>query len=90
MFYQNLVKKISELGFDNFRKVQNVENPIYSSMDMYYSLDSLIIVKKFDNWLTLRDTWQHDQASLLDLLLNNPQYSSRFYYFMLLYNYDKK
>ena len=86
-----LLEEISKIGFKNLIDVESNKVEFESiKSDLYHNNKALLMIRVYDNWLSLKESWEIDQISILKLLKENPQFSSRSYFFLILENFDIK
>jgi hypothetical protein len=89
--HKELLEKVRKIGFKNFIDVESKEVNFESiNADLYHNNKALLMIKVYDNWLSLKESWEIEQISILKLLKENPQFSSRSYFFLILDNFDIK
>lgn len=85
--YSNLLNTMKITDFSYIDDIDAKYIPLNSiDMELYHNQKSLVLIKKYDNWLSLIESWEVDQVAILKYLKGNPNFSTKAYFFLLIEN----
>jgi len=86
--YKDLIDFLTQSSFEKFNEMHSENECYFEDFDIYYNSKAILIIKSFDNWLSLKETWHLDQINILKLIKKHPQFSTKTYFILCLEDFD--
>jgi len=86
--YKNLIDFLTQSSFEELNEIYSENECCFGDFDIYYNSKAMLVIKSFDNWLSLKETWHLDQINILKLIKKHPKFSTKTYFILCLEDFD--